>query len=1008
MLTVSEQDILEQLCGIFMDHDPSFLQDLVASEIQPDLQQLVERVMLMDQQCEGATAPTVGTSPADTLCALFPLEGNTAAALRGQLQGRSQHSNKTTWTDAEISTQHLIEQLSMPQCSPPLNKTPKKKPRHGQRSKAKSGMRQHSLPPSVHLSPAFDSRQEAELTVPRTKDSEAVLSTLPSPRDCFMPCNNDIVGSDRGCDAALTDDDELAAFLMAELMATPSSASDNGSCHDSPSLPRIYGDSAPLSTVTANLSKQPGPSTDQMFDSTVRTVEQHSNATTDGFEHKGSKEDIGSGTHLSKSFGQSLLYTHCSTPSKSHRSSHHQVTTTPTTVSTAESTAELTAPPTAALTTAPTAAPTPVCTTISTAAPTAAPTAHPIVVVGHANKQSPIVSDVDCSTCFECPIPVDFSSTEGFDCGREDHKSCDGNLNNGAVLLDAPLSDSLSVTKLSDDDSLCVQTELQRCCAPQASPQRRVSGTILIETETVSNRLSAAASLFKSCTATFAMTEDLHDKTRVHDNAVRLNPLRHGLNSNGGMHSDGTESPRSRFASGSSSSSASSCSSSTQLWESSSSFHIRDAAISQLQGLPPDEDEALLRDLLASHKDDVPAVRHIPPDSWQEAQPAVQLSFTSETSDTRQAVLPEEDLSDAVKLGVLQATYPGISNAQLDSIFRASGGSLSEATLLLDVSLEQEAVADVARRQEAQDSFIALSMLDEVSSRATTDDSASDCLIARMLSDDPATAVQAQQLSAARLLQLSPKALPDDLAAIAASQRLISGCRPQLDKLSSTYLSIEALHPTSDDFTAASDDMSASDTFHVSSMLRSPHTWAASDPSLTTGPVGQADRGRMQKCINNRDLYTELMAPVAKLYGERDRFCRAASAAARQGQNGRSKRLIQKSLHCQTKARELERNVSVQIERSLNQAANRGNGRIYIDLHGYHPHLVAGRLVDVADMLVKSRGAIVCAIIVTGKGVHSTKGEAKVRPKVEAWLGEHWKNKWRLMPNNFGAIEMYA
>jgi hypothetical protein len=78
----------------------------------------------------------------------------------------------------------------------------------------------------------------------------------------------------------------------------------------------------------------------------------------------------------------------------------------------------------------------------------------------------------------------------------------------------------------------------------------------------------------------------------------------------------------------------------------------------------------------------------------------------------------------------------------------------------------------------------------------------------------------------------------------------------QLDKLSSTYLSTEALHPTSDDFSAASDNMSASETFHVSNILGSPHAWAMSDPSLTTGPAGQADRGRMQKCINNRDLYT--------------------------------------------------------------------------------------------------------------------------------------------------------
>jgi hypothetical protein len=50
MLTVPEQDIHEQLCGIFMDHDPSLLQDLVASVRLPDVQMYVKKLFKMPRR----------------------------------------------------------------------------------------------------------------------------------------------------------------------------------------------------------------------------------------------------------------------------------------------------------------------------------------------------------------------------------------------------------------------------------------------------------------------------------------------------------------------------------------------------------------------------------------------------------------------------------------------------------------------------------------------------------------------------------------------------------------------------------------------------------------------------------------------------------------------------------------------------------------------------------------------------------------------------------------------
>lgn len=46
----------------------------------------------------------------------------------------------------------------------------------------------------------------------------------------------------------------------------------------------------------------------------------------------------------------------------------------------------------------------------------------------------------------------------------------------------------------------------------------------------------------------------------------------------------------------------------------------RDEAVAQLKGIFPDEDEGLLADLLASRKDDVPAVLQILLEMQQEAQ----------------------------------------------------------------------------------------------------------------------------------------------------------------------------------------------------------------------------------------------------------------------------------------------------------------------------------------------------------------------------------------------------
>ncbi len=47
-----------------------------------------------------------------------------------------------------------------------------------------------------------------------------------------------------------------------------------------------------------------------------------------------------------------------------------------------------------------------------------------------------------------------------------------------------------------------------------------------------------------------------------------------------------------------------------------------------------------------------------------------------------------------------------------------------------------------------------------------------------------------------------------------------------------------------------------------------------------------------------------------------------------------------------------------------------------------------------------------CVEIITGRGLHSSDGEARLRPLVQLWLEANWAS-WRPKPGNPGAFEMF-
>lgn len=968
-MVASKEEIHEKLCSIFVEHDPAFLLDIVKTGPTLGMQQLAERIMMMDHQSSGISAPTVGTTPAGTLGALFPTELYSTADLWSRRQDSGPQSRKK----ALPAVESVHDQKSVTPFHPVVKAytiAPIKPPpsmhsnavSHGvywplwQSGAPKQSSSLLPLPPSIL--PSGNASRQPFVQVEVVHDVAAAI-LLPS--GGVQASRKDTATQDapsRADDAPLGPDDledEHLASLLAEL--TGAAAVGSSSVADSPSpsnsLPCKPSDSVGSASLEGGLDPPPMRELDKeaaKAQTTTDTVQSHAEKPMNNPKNK----EVHSCDHKSEV----------------------------------------------------------VCGLCGEQSAESVPETHAIEI-SKSNVEHPTL--VSCGSSSDCMF-VSVCQENKFRCL-------------GCVLSvsDPPLLSDRSCSDLDLSGASANQSEAQSC-KTTTFPLAQVSLAAIMP-RAAPERGSSVSSLHSLSGTTSSVKQDCN--TIRHNNGGGVDNRNSGNREASYRHKKGaTQKPRQKrhyVRDNCKGDHKSSSSSSIQSWDDPSYIPNRAAAVSQLKSILPDEEEGLLGDLLASHKDDVPAVLQMLLDMQQEAQ-ALHITATIDRLEAPNPEQPQERLSDTAKLALLQMSFPHIGSSQLNSVLQASGGSLGEAEVLLHVSLEQEAVALARRKAEEDDRCVAHAISEEVSKcvaeghRRAAEESASLELAARLSGEDGEAArrfdaeaanaaiarhIAAQQVDGPRMTFPSPLASPDDLAAIAALEQSTHSKLLAQQPLFSTPLVPD---PPSFDITRRSSGatqeeelLDSNPALELYSDRRpSRHGWGGA-PSLKRR---SACEGRSN--IRDRDLYKKLMAPASELYSARERLCREASAAVRKGQDGLSKRLIRQSLVCQQQARELERNAIVQIERAKNKAANHGNGRLCIDLHGHHPRSVTERLVEVSEILIKSRGALESAVIVTGKGMHSTDGRAILRPLVENWLTNNWADKWRPLPNNYGAFEMFA
>lgn len=340
-MVASQVKLHEQLCGIFIDHDPCFLLGIVetvrlqhprnimlyalhrapasrcdgrpmammidyavlpgiragctrvslgelAAPAQAptlDMQQLAERVMLMDSQSFGASAPIIGTTPADTMGALFPTEFYATSVSSGHApintpstRNEAPHYSLIVRQNAANGCGHGHTPI-VPNKIAPIQLLPPLMPTKSHTPPAYWPQWQSGIPQHPHLSTSLQTVSNARkatdlpaVPVQRSGEKDAAAGRLSSDQE-HVPHNAANEAPAEHDVASCADEDEALEFLLAELTGGPCVSSSNGSnssssSGDSPQSPR-----KPSSPAEDSLSRPPSSSAGGPSPSSTETLD---------------------------------------------------------------------------------------------------------------------------------------------------------------------------------------------------------------------------------------------------------------------------------------------------------------------------------------------------------------------------------------------------------------------------------------------------------------------------------------------------------------------------------------------------------------------------------------------------------------------------------------------------------------------------------------------------------------------------------------------------------------